>query len=71
MKWGQKVERRDLSKPGWREDPERPGVDRYWDGSGWDDTIAPRATPNTAWIPVAIGLALAALVLFAIYNAAN
>ena len=71
MKWGQKVNRRDLAKPGWREDPERPGVDRYWTGSEWDDTIAPRSTPNTAWIPVALGLLLAALVLFAIYSAAT
>lgn len=71
MKWGQRVERRDPSTPGWREDPERPGVDRYWTGSEWDDTIPARSTPNTAWIPVALGLVLAALVLFAIYSAAT
>lgn len=70
-KWGQKVERRDITKPGWREDPARPGVDRYWTGSGWDDTIPARATPNTAWMPVALGLVLAALVLFLIYAAAT
>ena len=71
MKWGQKVERRDLSKPGWREDPERPGVDRYWDGSGWDDTIAPRSTPNTAWLNVLVALLVAAAVVYAIYSAAT
>lgn len=70
-KWGQKVDRRDLSKPGWREDPDRPGVDRYWTGSEWDDTIPARATPATAWMPVALGLLLAAVVLFAIYSAAT
>lgn len=71
MKWGQKVERRDQSKPGWREDPDRPGVDRYWTGSAWDDTVPARSTRNTAWIGVALGLALAAVVLFALYNAAR
>lgn len=71
MKWGQKIDHRDTSKPGWREDPDRPGVDRYWTGSEWDDAIPPRSTPSTAWIPVALGLLLAALVLFAIYSAAT
>lgn len=71
MKWGQKVDRRDRSKPGWREDPDRPGVDRYWTGSEWDDTIPPRSTPSTAWMGVALGLVLAAVVLFAIYSAAT
>lgn len=71
MKWGQKVERRDLAKPGWREDPDRPGVTRYWTGSGWDDTIPARSTPNTAWLAVALGLVLAAVILFAIYSAAT
>lgn len=70
-KFGQKVQRRDLTKPGWREDPDRPGVDRYWTGVGWDDTIPARSTPATAWMPVALGLLLAAVVLFAIYNAAT
>lgn len=70
-KWGQKVDRRDPTKPGWREDPARPGVDRYWTGSEWDDTIPARATPATAWMPVALGLLLAAVVLFAIYSAAT
>jgi hypothetical protein len=70
-KWGQKVNRRDLSKPGWREDPDRPGVDRYWTGSEWDDTIPPRSTPATAWIAVALGLLLAAVVLYLIVNAAR
>lgn len=71
MKWGQKVDHRDLSKPGWREDPDRPGVSRYWTGSEWDDTIPARPTPSTAWMPVALGLVLAAVVLFAIYSAAT
>lgn len=71
MNWGQKIDRRDPSKPGWREDPERPGVDRYWTGSGWDDTIPARPTPNTAWIGVALGLLAAAVVLFLIWNAAT
>lgn len=70
-KWGQKVNRRDLTKPGWREDPDRPGVDRYWTGSEWDDTIPPRRTPATAWISVALGLLAAAVVLFLIWNAAT
>lgn len=70
-KWGQKVNRRDLSKPGWREDPARPGVDRYWTGSEWDDTIPARSTPATAWISVALGLLVAAAVLFLIYSAAT
>lgn len=71
MQWGQKVDRRDSSKPGWREDPERPGIERYWTGSEWDDAIPARSAPNTAWIAVAIGLALAVLVLFVIYSAAT
>lgn len=70
-KWGQKVNHRHLSKPGWREDPDRPGVDRYWTGSEWDDTIPARSTPNTAWIAVALGLLVAAVVIFLILNAAT
>lgn len=70
-KFGQKIDRRGLSKPGWREDPDRPGVDRYWTGSEWDDTIPARSTPNTAWIAIVVGLVLAGVVLFAIYSAAT
>lgn len=71
MTWGQKVNHRDLSRPGWREDPERPGVDRYWTGSEWDDAIVPRATPNTGWLNVLVALLVAAAVVFAIYSAAT
>lgn len=71
MKFGQKVDRRDPSKPGWREDPARPGVDRYWTGSEWDETIPARSTRATAWIPVALGLLAAAVVLFALYSIAT
>lgn len=34
---------------GWRDDPDRPGVQRYWSGSDWDDTIAPRSKPTSPW----------------------
>lgn len=69
--WGKKVSHRDLSKPGWREDPDRPGVDRYWTGSEWDDTIPARTTPATAWIGVLLGLAVAAFVIYLILQAAR
>lgn len=70
-KFGQKVNHGDPSRPGWREDPNRPGIDRYWTGSEWDDTIPARSTPETAWVGITLGLVLAALVLFAIYSAAT
>lgn len=71
MKWGQKIDHRDPSKPGWREDPKRPGVERYWTGSEWDDTIPPRSTPNTGWLNVLVALAVAAFVVYLILQAAT
>lgn len=35
--------------PGWYEDANRPGIERYWDGRGWADDVAPRATPDPVW----------------------
>lgn len=77
MKWGQKVDspfvrRPDPSQPGWRDDPERPGVQRYWTGSGWDDTIPPRSTPEPSWKQarvVVLGILIAAAVIFMIWRA--
>lgn len=37
------------TRAGWYDDPERPGIQRYWAGVGWDDTIAPRPKPEPAW----------------------
>lgn len=71
MKWGERIDRRDTTRPGWREDPDRPGVDRYWTGSEWDDSIAPRSTPDTTWMAVLVGLLAAALVVYLILQAAR
>lgn len=49
-------------RPGWRDDPQRPGIERYWTGSAWDDTIAPRAKPGMS-AQQAWGLVLAAIVV--------
>ncbi len=35
--------------PGWRDDPQRPGLQRYWVGGGWADDIAARPAPDPIW----------------------
>lgn len=70
-KFGQKVNRRDLSKPGWREDPDRPGVDRYWTGSEWDDAIPARSTPASSTKQlrlIVLGILVAAAIVFTIWR---
>jgi len=55
------------SKPGWRDDPERPGIERYWTGSEWDDSIAPRGKAEPAWKRarvVVLGILIAAAIIF-------
>lgn len=72
MQWGQKVDspfvrKPGATEPGWREDPERPGVQRYWGGSGWDKSIPPRPKPEPAWKQarvVALGILIAGAALF-------
>lgn len=77
MQWGQKVDspfvrKPDPAKPGWRDDPDRPGIERYWSGTGWDDTIAPRAKPDPSWKQarvVVLGILIAAAIIFMIWRA--
>ncbi len=76
--WGKRVDSFvSGSRPvadGWRDDPERPGIQRYWtsgDGGDWDDTIAPRAKPEPAWKSarvVALGILIAVATVWFIYN---
>lgn len=35
--------------PGWRPDPERPGMARYWDGSRWTEDRAAGSGPPRGW----------------------
>lgn len=66
-KWGQKVDRGSTDRPGWRDDPDRPGIERYWSGQGWDNTIAPRPKPEPALKQVRIvvlAILIAAAILF-------
>lgn len=71
-KWGQKVEspfarKPSQSEPGWRDDPERPGIERYWTGREWDDSIQPRPKPEPAWKVariIALGILIAAAFIF-------
>lgn len=54
-------------KPGWYKDPERPGIQRYWDGDDWATEIAPRAIPEPAWKQarvIAFGILMAIAVLY-------
>lgn len=73
-KWGQKVDSPFTRKPaaiGWRDDPDRPGIQRYWTGADWDDSIAPRATPDPAWKGarvIALGILIALAVVFTIWR---
>lgn len=53
---------------GWRDDPDRPGIQRYWADGGWDDTIPPREKPASTWkiaraVALGILLALAAVLV--------
>lgn len=78
-KWGQKVDspfvrKPKPSEPGWRDDPERPGIQRYWSGGGWDDGIQPRPKPEPAWKGarvIALGILIAAAVVFTIWRASQ
>lgn len=75
-KWGQKVDspfvrKPDVTKPGWRDDPERPGIERYWTGDRWDDEIAPRPKPEPAWKGarvIALGILIACAVIFVFWK---
>jgi hypothetical protein len=46
-----------LSPAGWYPHPEVAGQQRYWDGRGWTDHVAPRQPEAThsdksAWVPI-------------------
>ena len=32
--------------PGWYDDPEKPGLERYWDGRAWTEDTQPKAEPK-------------------------
>lgn len=53
-------------QPGWREDTQRPGIQRYWVGGAWADDIAPRPSPEPIWrmaTAVALGVLIAGAAL--------
>ena len=33
-----------IPSAGWYEDPDHPGVERYWDGAAWTDDVRPPPT---------------------------
>ena len=54
-------------QPGWRDDPKRPGIQRYWEGEQWAADIPPRAKPEPWWWQarvVVLGVLVAAAVIF-------
>lgn len=77
--WGRKVDspfvrKPDMTQPGWRDDPDRPGIERYWTGSEWDDEIAPRPKPDPTWKQarvVVLGILIACAVIFTIWRASQ
>lgn len=60
--------------PGWYDDPNRPGILRYWANGQWDDSIPPRAKPDppqSTWKGarvIALGILIACAAVFVIYN---
>lgn len=55
------------NQAGWREDPQRPGIQRYWFGKGWADDIPPRPSPEPIWraaAPTALGVLVAFAAIF-------
>lgn len=58
----------ETAKAGWYADPERPGIERYWEGTAWSTEIAPRPKPEPAWKQariIALGILIAAACVFA------
>lgn len=59
------------TKPRWKDDPERPGIQRYWTGEGWADDIPPRAKPDTTWKQarvIALAIAIVAAGIFTLWR---
>lgn len=46
---GTQAEKATTITPGWKDDPKRPGVQRYWLDGGWDDLVPPRPKPPSTW----------------------
>lgn len=58
----------ETKKVGWHPDPDRPGIERYWEGEGWSTEIAPRLKPEAGWKQariIALGILIAAACVFA------
>lgn len=59
----------ETNRVGWQDDPERPGIQRYWEGDGWSVDIAPRPKPEPVWKQarvIALGVLVAAAVVFTV-----
>lgn len=59
------------TRAGWYDDPERPGIERYWSSDDWDDTIAPRPKPESTTKSarvIALGILAALAAAWFIYN---
>ena len=62
---------RQMTRPGWYDDPARPGIERYWSNGTWDDTIAARPKPastSKSARPIALGILAACGAIWFIYN---
>lgn len=61
-------------RPGWRDDVRRPGIQRYWDGAGWDKSIPPRPKPEPAWKGarvIALGILIAVACIWLVWQASQ
>lgn len=59
------------SRPGWYDDPDSPGLQRYWAGSEWHREMPPRAKPEPALKQariIAVGILIAAAVVFVVWR---
>lgn len=58
--------------PGWYDDPEAPGLERYWTGSAWHAEMPPRAKPTSALKQariIALGILVALAAAYFVWNA--